>query len=49
VPVKNVVGEVVASMAIAVYDEDSDDAKFTARHLPVLRKASRSLSDKLVD
>ena len=49
VPVKNVVGEVVASMAIAVYDEDSDDAKFTARHLPVLRKASRTLSETLVD
>jgi IclR family pca regulon transcriptional regulator len=49
VPVQNVVGEVVAAMTIAVYDQDSSDAEFTAQHLPVLRKASRILREMLVD
>jgi IclR family pca regulon transcriptional regulator len=49
VPVQNVVGKVVAAMVAAVYDEDSSDADFTARHLPALRRASRELGKTLAD
>jgi IclR family pca regulon transcriptional regulator len=49
VPVYNVVGNVVAAMVVAVYDETSTDEDLLARHLPRLRKAARSLSDKLVE
>jgi len=49
VPVQNVVGKVVAAMVAAVYDEQSSDAEFTARHLPALRKASRKLGEILAD
>jgi IclR family pca regulon transcriptional regulator len=49
VPIYNVVGNVVASMALAVYDEVSSDSEFTARHLSPLRAAVRSLSEQLVE
>ena len=49
VPVYNVVGNVVAAMVLAVYDEKSTDQEIAARHLPRLRKAARSLSDDLVE
>lgn len=49
VPVYNVVGNVVAAMVLAVYDEKSTDREIVARHLPRLRKAARRLSDDLVE
>lgn len=49
VPVYNVVGNVVAAMVLAVYDETSTDHEVLARHLPRLRRAARSLSDDLVE
>ncbi len=49
VPVKNVVNNVVASMALAVYDEASTDEQITARYLPQLRAGARSLSASLAE
>ena len=49
VPVYNVVGNVVAAMVLAVYDEKNTDQEVVARHLPRLRRAARSLSGDLVE
>lgn len=49
VPVYNVVGNVVAAMVLAVYDETNTDKEVLVRNLPRLRKAARSLSENLVE
>jgi len=49
VPIHNVLGNVVAAMTVAVYDEMSSDDELVRRHLPGLRKAARSLNDRLVE
>lgn len=49
VPVRNVVGNVIAAMVVAIYDEQSTDQDLLHRHLPLIRKAAASLSSNLVD
>jgi len=49
VPVQNVVGNVVAAMVVAVYDEKSSDQELLHRYLPLLQDAALGLSDKLVE
>ncbi len=49
VPVRNVVGNVVAAMVVAIYDEQSSDEKLLRKYLPLLQSSALSLSDRLVD
>lgn len=49
VPVKNVVGVVVAAMVMAIYDQHSSNEELKERYLPYLRRAARKLSDKLIE
>lgn len=48
VPIKNIVGNTVASMVVAVYDETSSDSEMLEKYLPVLQKSAQSLSTQLV-
>lgn len=49
VPVRNVLNNVVASMALAVYDESSTDEEITRRYLPRLKAGAKSLSASLAE
>lgn len=49
VPVRNVIGTVVASIVIAVYDESSNDEEIVQRHLPGLKAAAQQLGEKLIE
>ena len=49
VPVRNVVGNVVAAMVLAIYDEQSSDDELLRRYLPMLQVSAQGLSDKLIE
>lgn len=49
VPVRNVVGNVIAAMVVAIYDERRTDQELLDCYLPLLRQSAASLSDELVD
>lgn len=49
VPVRNVVGNVVAAMVLAIYDDVRSDEDLLTDLLPRVRRSAKSLSDKLID
>lgn len=49
VPIRNVLGEVVAAMVTAIYHETEGDDVLINQYLPVLQKYSTRLSRQLVD
>lgn len=49
VPIRNVVGHVVAALVVAIFDADSDDAQLKEVLLPKLSKLAKGLEDKLID